>query len=50
VVGDEDGVVVLPVQQAPWIVDESVAREAKEAQIIERLLAGERTLEAYNFK
>jgi len=50
VVGDEDGVVVLPVQQAPRIVDESMAREAKEAQIIERLLAGERTLEAYNFK
>jgi hypothetical protein len=31
------------------VVDESESREAKEADVIERLLHGERTLELYQF-
>lgn len=49
VVGDTDGVVVLPRERAPELVQAAVAREQKEAGIIERLKAGERTLELYNF-
>ncbi len=49
VAGDADGVVVLPREQAAAFVDAAVAREKKEAGILERLRAGERTLEVYNF-
>jgi 4-hydroxy-4-methyl-2-oxoglutarate aldolase len=49
VVGDIDGVVVLPRERAPELVQAAVGREQKEAGIIERLKAGERTLELYNF-
>ena len=49
VVGDTDGVVVLPRESAQELVQAAVIREQKEASIIERLAAGERTLELYNF-
>lgn len=49
VVGDTDGVVVLPRERAAQVVQAATEREAKEAAIIERLRAGERTLEVYNF-
>jgi 4-hydroxy-4-methyl-2-oxoglutarate aldolase len=49
VVGDTDGVVVLPRERAPELVAAAEAREAKEAAIVERIRAGERTLEVYNF-
>lgn len=49
VVGDTDGVVCLPREQAAAIVAASQQREAKEASILQRLEAGERTLEVYNF-
>lgn len=49
VVGDTDGVVVIPRGGAADVVAASVAREAKEADVIRRLTAGERTLELYNF-
>lgn len=49
VVGDTDGVVVLPRARAPQLVEAAIAREAKEASIVERIRAGERTLEVYNF-
>lgn len=49
VVGDADGVVVLPRAQAQQFVLAAVEREKKEAAIIERIKAGERTLELYNF-
>ena len=49
VVGDTDGVVVLPRERAAELVQAAVAREHKEAGIIEQLRAGERTLELYNF-
>lgn len=49
VVGDTDGVVVVPRERAAEVVAAGHAREAKEAGVIERLRAGERTLEIYNF-
>ena len=49
VVGDTDGVVVLPRERAEALVEAAEAREAKEAAIVERIRAGERTLEVYNF-
>lgn len=49
IVGDTDGVVAIPRQRAAEVVAAAQAREAKEAAVIERLRAGERTLEVYNF-
>ena len=49
VVGDTDGVVVLPRERAAQLVQAAEAREAKEAAIVERIRAGERTLEVYDF-
>lgn len=48
VVGDSDGVVVLPAARAEAIVQAAEDREHKEAAILGRLEAGERTLEVYN--
>lgn len=49
VVGDADGVVAIPRARAGAIVEAAHQREAKEAEVMERLRAGERTLEVYNF-
>jgi 4-hydroxy-4-methyl-2-oxoglutarate aldolase len=49
IVGDGDGVVALPRERVDELVASSQAREAKEAGIIDRIRAGERTLELYNF-
>lgn len=49
VVGDTDGVVVVPSTRVGEVVEAAVRRESKEAQILERLRQGERTLEVYNF-
>jgi 4-hydroxy-4-methyl-2-oxoglutarate aldolase len=49
VVGDTDGVVALPRERAAEHVAAARAREDKEAAIIRRIQAGERTLELYNF-
>lgn len=49
IVGDTDGVVVIPSAHAGQVVDAAVQREQKEAQILDRLRQGERTLEVYNF-
>lgn len=49
IVGDADGVVCV---RADWIdatLDRADAREAKEADILKRLEAGESTLDIYNF-
>lgn len=48
-VGDADGVVVVPRARAAEVVAAASAREAREAAIVERIRAGERTLEVYNF-
>jgi 4-hydroxy-4-methyl-2-oxoglutarate aldolase len=49
IVGDSDGVVVLPRASAAAVVAAAQAREAKEEAILERIRAGERTLEVYKF-
>jgi len=49
IVGDADGVVAVPLARAAEVVQLATAREAKEAAIIQRIQAGERTLEVYNF-
>lgn len=49
IVGDTDGVVAIPRARAAEVVAAAQAREAKEAAILERIRAGERTLEVYKF-
>jgi 4-hydroxy-4-methyl-2-oxoglutarate aldolase len=49
VVGDGDGVVVLPRDRAPMLVAKAQQRERDEAAILERLQAGESTMQIYNF-
>lgn len=49
IVGDADGVVAIPRERASEVVNAGQAREIKEVDIMERLRAGERTLEVYNF-
>lgn len=49
IVGDGDGVVALPHDIAADVVEKAQHRETKEAEIVRRLHAGERTLEVYNF-
>lgn len=49
VVGDSDGVVVLPRAQAAQMVDKAARREADEAAILKRLRAGESTMAVYGF-
>lgn len=49
VVGDADGVVVVPRARAEEVVAAAHAREQKESDVIRRIRAGERTLEIYNF-
>ncbi|MEQ6333943.1 4-hydroxy-4-methyl-2-oxoglutarate aldolase [Sphingobium sp. MK2] len=48
VVGDADGVLVLSPEDAAWVVPAGRERDAKEAAILERVRAGEPTLEVYN--
>lgn len=45
VVGDSDGVVVIPAADADRVLAAAVARDAAEAEMMRRLHAGERTLE-----
>lgn len=49
IAGDADGVVALPRERAAEVVELARARETREAQTIDRIRAGERTLELYNF-
>lgn len=49
VVGDGDGVVVVPQARAAEVVAKSRRREADEAAILERLRAGESTMQIYGF-
>ncbi|WP_119157074.1 4-carboxy-4-hydroxy-2-oxoadipate aldolase/oxaloacetate decarboxylase [Caldimonas tepidiphila] len=50
VAADGDGVCVLPRQQAAAIVDRAQRREAEEAAILQRLRAGESTMQVYGFR
>lgn len=47
VVGDGDGVVVLPREAVDTIISAAIAREAKEADALRRIAAGERTVDIY---
>jgi 4-hydroxy-4-methyl-2-oxoglutarate aldolase len=49
VVGDADGVLVLSPEDAAWVVPAGRERDAKEVAILERIRAGEPTLEVYKF-
>lgn len=49
VLGDRDGLVAIPRTRAAEVVAAGEAREAKEADVMQRLRAGERTLEIYQF-
>jgi len=49
VLGDADGVVVIPATAAATVLQQSIEREAKERAIIERIRQGARTLDVYNF-
>lgn len=50
VLGDADGVVVIPRDKVAATLDAAQAREEKEAAIIKRLQAGESTLDIYGLK
>jgi 4-hydroxy-4-methyl-2-oxoglutarate aldolase len=49
VAGDTDGVFVLPQARVDSVAQAALEREAKETSILERIAAGERTLEVYRF-
>lgn len=49
ILGDADGVVAIPLERARDVVIAAQQRQTKEANIVERLRCGERTLEVYNF-
>jgi 4-hydroxy-4-methyl-2-oxoglutarate aldolase len=49
VVGDTDGIVVIPRANAASVVEAAQQRELKEADIMRRIRDGERTLEVYKF-
>jgi 4-hydroxy-4-methyl-2-oxoglutarate aldolase len=48
VLGDADGVVVIPRQRADDVLARAIEREALEQQVIERVRRGERTLDIYD--
>ncbi len=50
VVGDDDGVVVLPGPGVGDIIQKSLQREADEAGILQRLRAGASTLDVYGWR
>jgi len=50
VVGDADGVVVVPRAQLASTIDAARAREQREAQIMQELAAGKTTLELYGWR
>ncbi|MFZ0553337.1 MAG: 4-carboxy-4-hydroxy-2-oxoadipate aldolase/oxaloacetate decarboxylase [Steroidobacteraceae bacterium] len=50
VVADDDGVCIVPRLKAAEVADASAAREAKEAQVRERLKAGELGLDIYRMR
>ena len=49
VIGDRDGVVVIPAAQIDDVISASKMREEKEDDVRKRLKAGESSLEIYNF-
>lgn len=50
VVGDADGVVIVPKEFEKEIIQKALEREAKEAEIVRKLLQGETTLKLLNLE
>ena len=50
IVGDNDGVVVVPRDEAPQVLQAAAAKERAEAEIIRRIRAGESTMDLLNLK
>jgi 4-hydroxy-4-methyl-2-oxoglutarate aldolase len=50
IVGDRDGVVVVPAHRLADTLTKAQAREAKEAQVVARLRGGETTLDVYGWQ
>jgi 4-hydroxy-4-methyl-2-oxoglutarate aldolase len=48
VLGDADGVVIIPANRAGEVLERAVERERKERDILARIRAGERTLDIYH--
>ena len=49
VLGDSDGVVVVPGLRADLVLQQAIERDAKERQIMDLIRQGERTLDIYDF-
>ena len=49
ILGDCDGVVVIPQEQEDEVFEKALAKFEKEQHIVEQLLAGKTTLEIYGF-
>lgn len=49
IVGDDDGVVVIPYEQVPTVLAAAARRELDEAAILSRLQAGESTMQVYGW-
>jgi 4-hydroxy-4-methyl-2-oxoglutarate aldolase len=47
VIGDNDGVVIVPAASAATVIAASEQRDADELEICRRLMAGETTLDIY---
>jgi 4-hydroxy-4-methyl-2-oxoglutarate aldolase len=50
IVGDRDGVVIVPADRLAETITKAQAREDKEAQVMSRLRDGETTLEIYGWQ
>ena len=50
VLGDADGVVVVPRAEGPLILEKSIQRVEREKTIMDQLRAGKTTMEIYNLK
>jgi 4-hydroxy-4-methyl-2-oxoglutarate aldolase len=50
VLGDDDGVVVVPREQAETVLAAAIAREEHEAKVMQRLQEGELTLDVLGFR
>jgi len=50
IIGDADGVVVLPAEETPGIINKAIKREKLEKEVIESIKAGKTTLELFQLE